>query len=177
MRRSRILLSTWMIAHLDRGELEAVLAHELSHVARRDYLMIWLATVLRDAFWYLPTSWAAYRQLQHEKELACDDLAVAMTKRRLALASALAKVWQQVIEEPHVGVAQPLVGAAGSIEGRITRLLAPSDPTANLPSSRIVTLCVGVAALAGLVVLQATNVALMLVPMGCGPMAPLWRLF
>ena len=92
--RPRVVLSTWMLKRLDAGELESVLAHEVAHVARRDFLVTWLATVLRDAFFYLPTSWAAYRQLQHEKELACDDLAVAVTKRPLALASALAKVWQ-----------------------------------------------------------------------------------
>ena len=57
-------------------------------------LVIWFATVLRDAFFYLPTSRVAYHQLQHEKELACDDLAVGVTHWPLALASALAKAWQ-----------------------------------------------------------------------------------
>jgi Zn-dependent protease with chaperone function len=66
--RPTILLSTWMLSHLDPQELEAVLMHELEHVARHDYLIIFLATVLRDAFFYLPTSWKAYRQLQREKE-------------------------------------------------------------------------------------------------------------
>ncbi|GHO95812.1 hypothetical protein KSF_058600 [Reticulibacter mediterranei] len=53
--------------------------HELEHVARRDYLIMFLATVLRDAFFYMPTSWIAYRQLQREKELVCDDLTVGVT--------------------------------------------------------------------------------------------------
>ena len=46
--RPTILLSTWMVERLDRRELEAVLAHELEHVARRDYLVIWLATATRS---------------------------------------------------------------------------------------------------------------------------------
>ncbi|MFL5658677.1 MAG: M56 family metallopeptidase, partial [Ktedonobacteraceae bacterium] len=122
--RPTVLLSTWMVEHLDRRELEAVLAHELEHVARRDYLMTWLATMLRDAFFYLPTSWAAYRQLQQEKELACDDLAVGATHRPLALASALAKVWQHAVEGPHfvrIGTVQSLTGAGESINDRIER--------------------------------------------------------
>ena len=178
LRRPTVLLSAWMVAHLDRRELEAVLAHELGHVARHDYLVIWLATVLRDAFCYLPTSWAAYRQLQHEKELACDDLAVGATQRPLALASALAKVWQHAAEGPRLGAAQPLVGAGAAIEGRITRLLdAPRlEPAPNTQHSRQVALGVGAAALAGLLLLQAANVAVMLAPMGCGPAAPLWRI-
>src|SRR5690349_154082 len=35
---STIILSTWMLSHLDQQELEAVLAHELGHIARHDYL-------------------------------------------------------------------------------------------------------------------------------------------
>lgn len=97
--RPRILLSRWMIEHLDSQELEAVLAHELHHIVQRDSLIIWLATMLRDAFFYLPTTRQAYRALQKEKELACDDLVVSVTRRPLALASALAKVWVHMLEQ------------------------------------------------------------------------------
>ena len=171
--RPTVLLSTWMVERLDRQELEAVLAHELGHVARRDYPVVWLATVLRDAFCYLPTSRAAYRQLQHEKELACDDLAIAATNRPLALASALAKVWQPALGAPTFETAQPLVKVGEAIEGRIERLLAAPGPTASQSRSRLIALGVGGSALAGLLVLEAANVAVMLTPMGCGPT---WRL-
>lgn len=175
--RPTVLLSTWMVRQLDRRELEAVLAHEIGHVARRDYFVIWLATVLRDAFCYLPTSWAAYRQLQHEKELACDELAVGVTRRPLALASALTKVWQQALEGPRIGTALSLLGAGEAIEGRITRLLDAPPASPGAPRTRLFALGAGVAGLAGLVALQAVNVAVLLAPMGCGPAAPLWRVF
>lgn len=172
-----VLLSTWMIRHLDRRELEAVLAHEIGHVARRDYFVIWLATVLRDAFCYLPTSWAAYRQLQYEKELACDDLAVRLTRRPLALASALTKVWQPAVEGPHIDTALSLLGADEAIEGRITRLLDVPPAVADAPQPRLLALGAGIAGLIGLVALQAVNLGILLAPMGCGPAAPLWRAF
>jgi len=178
--RPTVLLSTWMVEHLDRRELEAVLAHELEHVARRDYVLIWLATMLRDAFFYLPTSWTAYRQLQHEKELACDDLVVGATQRPLALASALAKVWQHTVEGPRLargGTAQRLVGVDESINGRIERLLAAHGPTASTPRLRLGTLGVSMSALIGLLVLEAVNVTLILASMGCGPLLPLGKLF
>ena len=130
LRNPTILLSTWMVEHLDQRELEAVLAHELAHVVRRDYLMGWLATMLRDAFFYFPTSWIAYRQFQQEKELACDDCTVGVTHRPLALASALAKVWLQAVDEPmpvKIGGAQALLRSEASIAGRIQRLLASSE--------------------------------------------------
>lgn len=178
--RPTVLLSTWMVEHLDRRELEAVLAHELEHVARRDYLIIWLATVLRDAFFYLPTTWTAYRQLQQEKELACDDLAVDATHRPLALASALAKVWQHTVERPRLarfGTVQSLVGVDEPINGRIERLLATREPTMSTPRLRLGTLSVSISALIGLLILEAVNVVLILASMGCGPALLLGKLF
>jgi len=178
--RPTVLLSTWMLEHLDRRELEAVLAHELEHVARRDYLVIWLATMLRDAFFYLPTSWAAYRQIQHEKELACDDLAVCATQRPLALASALAKVWQHAVERPrfgYLGSAQSLTGMGQSMNSRIERLLATPRPLPGTARVRTGMLSASIAALVGLLVLQAANVVIMLALMGCGPALLLGKVF
>jgi beta-lactamase regulating signal transducer with metallopeptidase domain len=178
--RPTILLSTWMVEHLDRRELEAVLAHELEHVARRDYLVIWLATMLRDAFFYIPTSWTAYRQLQHEKELACDDTVVGTTQRPLALASALAKVRLQALEGPGLargGTTQHLVGVDKSINGRIERLLAAQGTTANTPRLRLGALRISISALVGLLVLEVVTVILILASMGCGPLLLLEKLF
>ncbi|MFL5802845.1 MAG: M56 family metallopeptidase [Roseiflexaceae bacterium] len=174
--RPTVLLSAWMIQHLDARELEAVVAHEIGHVARRDYLVGWLATVLRDAFCYLPTSWAAYRQLQHEKELACDGLAIGVTRQPLALASALAKVWQHAIAGAPAGMAQALMGSGDAIEARIKRLLDGHLTVAAPPRSRALVLGVGFAGLIGLIALQAVNITILLAPMGCGPAAPLWRI-
>ncbi len=174
--RPTVLLSAWMLQHLDARELEAAVAHELGHVARRDYLVGWLAMVLRDAFCYLPTSWAAYRQLQREKELACDELAVGATQQPLALASALAKVWQHALAGSRAGMAQALVGGGDAIEDRIKRLLDGPALVAAPPRARAIVLGVGFAGLIGLIALQAVNVTILLAPMGCGPAAPLWRI-
>lgn len=179
--RPVILLSTWTLDHLDRRELEAVLAHEIGHIARRDYLAAWFATVLRDAFCYLPTSWAAYRQLQREKELACDDLAVRITRRPLALASALAKVWQSTLSTNPAYLAQSFDGMGETIERRIERLLARPAPSIDASLSqrdrpRFRAIAVAGSALAALVALQGANLALLLAPMGCGPASALARL-
>jgi Zn-dependent protease with chaperone function len=171
-----VLLSAWMVQHLDACELEAVVAHEIGHVARRDYLVGWLATVLRDAFCYLPTSWAAYRQLQHEREFACDALAVGATRHPLALASALVKVWQHALAGSPAGIAQALVGGGDAIEDRIKRLLDTPPLVAAPPRARTLVLGVGFAGLIGLIALQAVNITILLAPMGCGPAAPLWRI-
>jgi beta-lactamase regulating signal transducer with metallopeptidase domain len=166
-----------MTEHLDQRELEAVLAHELGHVVRRDYLAIWLATLLRDAFCYLPTSWVAYRQLQQEKELACDELAIGATNRPLALASALAKTWQYALGERSPGLAQSLIGGNQLMENRIERLLAASRPLTAALSSRLVTLGFSLGTFSLLVLGTAAISALLLAPMDCGPISLLWKLF
>ncbi|GLV56816.1 hypothetical protein KDH_36550 [Dictyobacter sp. S3.2.2.5] len=131
--RPIIFLSPWMINHLDTHELDAVLAHEVEHVIRRDYGVLFLAAFLRDAFLYLPTSHKGYHQLQQEKELACDEQAVSTTRRPLALASALTKVWLHgVDEEPYLsaGLGQPLLPQQTTMKYRVERLLEtpPSFP-------------------------------------------------
>ncbi len=168
----RILLSTWMIEHLDHRELEAVLAHELEHVARHDYFVTWLATVLRDAFFYIPTSWIAHRQLDQEKELACDDLVIGITHRPLALASALTKVWLHSMNEPlnvKLSAAQSIAGAKETINCRIERLLTKTEIPEKKHRSRAVAVHMSISALIVLLLPAAANTILMLVLMGCGP--------
>jgi len=178
--RPVILLSTWMTKHLDERELEAVLAHELEHVARHDYFITWAATVLRDAFFYLPTTWTAYRQLQQEKELACDDEVVGATHRPLTLASALTKVWLHALNEPafeQFSAAQSLVGVEKTIDDRIKRLLTPHEPPAHTYHAPAVILRMSIAALVTFLLPGVVNAILMLILMGCGPALLLGKLF
>jgi beta-lactamase regulating signal transducer with metallopeptidase domain len=168
-----ILVSTWMLEHFDQQELEAVLTHELEHVARHDYLIIFLATVMRDAFFYLPTSRVAYRQLQREKELICDDLTVQVTRRPLALASALAKVWLHAAETPQVarfGAAQPFAERGEALSTRIERLLAQQTARHAQPS-RVVTLSISAIVLLILLVVQGVNFFIILSLLHCNHLA------
>jgi len=167
--RPTIVLSTWMIEKLDQHELEAVLAHELEHVARSDYLIVLLATVLRDAFFYLPTSRKAYRQLQQEKELVCDDLVVRATRRPLALASALTKVWLHRIETPRyaiVGGAQLLANESTLTDYRIKRLM-DAPPLPRTQPSRIRVLGTSLSIVLAFVIAQAISCILLLAVVGC----------
>ena len=177
--RPKILIASWMVEHLDRRELEAVLAHELEHLARHDYFVTWLAMVLRDAFFYLPTSQIAYRQFQREKELACDDLAVRVTQRPLALASALTKVWQRVVEGPLFAdsqIAQPFHGNGQSINDRVERLLTVPQTAKTPQLSTKGVLVARVAPLVVLLIVEGMNAMLVLASMGCDPFATLLRL-
>ncbi|HKD77334.1 MAG TPA: M56 family metallopeptidase, partial [Ktedonobacterales bacterium] len=124
--RPVMLLSPWLSAHLDADEMETVITHELAHIVRHDHQCDWLALILRDAFGYLPMSRRCYRHLRQHQEWSCDDIAVAITHHPLALASALAKVWQQSLNHRALAPATALTGVGESLSERITRLMSPS---------------------------------------------------
>ncbi|GCE03413.1 M56 family metallopeptidase [Dictyobacter aurantiacus] len=137
--RPVIFLSPWMIHQLDTHELNAVLAHEVEHVIRRDYGVLFLATFLRDAFLYLPSSHQSYHHLQREKELACDEQAASTTQRPLALASALTRVWLHGTSEGHsfsMGLGQPLLPQHSAMKYRAERLLEVPSPLPPQRSNR-----------------------------------------
>ena len=126
-RRPTIVLSSWLIDHLERRELEAVLAHELAHLARRDHLTRWLGRLLRDATLYLPGGWYALRVLEADEELGADALAVEVTRRPLAMANALGKVWRGALAGPAplglAGVPGYAATSAELLEERLHRLV------------------------------------------------------
>ena len=168
IRQPQVLLSTWMVRELDPDELETVLAHELNHAARRDFAVNWLATMLRDAFFYLPTSRAAYREFKRDNELACDDQAAGATGQPLALASALAKVWYHFASgsAPLLGQSLVVPSRCCPIEERIERLSAvpgPAPLTTGARSAR----ALGTVALTTLLVLVALNIVIQFVPRAC----------
>jgi len=136
LRRPTVVLSTWLLEHLDPQELESVVTHELAHLARRDYLTRWLGRVLRDATVYLPGAWYALRVLEADDELSADALAVSTTGRPLAMASALGKVWRALSTSESAGLAGIPAYAGGSmalIEQRLERLISgQAVPTSTL---------------------------------------------
>jgi TonB family protein len=70
--RPRIILPAASRTWTD-DRIRVVLAHELAHVLRRDWLLQTAAEVIRCAYWFNPLLWIACAQMRQESEQACDD--------------------------------------------------------------------------------------------------------
>ncbi len=89
-----ICISTSLIEALDAEELQAVIAHEIGHVLRRDNATGWVLFTLRSIMFYNPIVLIEFRKIMNEREMLCDDLASTFTGKPLAVASSLAKVFR-----------------------------------------------------------------------------------
>src|SRR5262249_61512628 len=120
-----ILLPFSALTGLTTEALEAILAHELAHIRRRDYLVNLLQTAVETLLFYHPAVWWISRRLRIERENCCDDLAVEVTGNARAYARALVGLEQIRSARPAFAVA----ANGGTTLARLARLLpAPHAP-------------------------------------------------
>lgn len=123
-----ILLPASLITEIPADQLESLLAHELAHVLRNDYLVNLIQSAVETLLFYHPAVWWISAQVRAERENCCDDLALAVASDRAVYVRALASV----------AGARPsrVVPAAsgGRLIVRLQRILGVVDPVAAHPS-------------------------------------------
>jgi beta-lactamase regulating signal transducer with metallopeptidase domain len=129
--RPVILLPSATLLGLTPLQLEAVLAHELAHIRRHDYLVNLFQSVVEILLFYHPAVWWVSNVMRRERELCCDDLAVAMSGDAVAYARALTVLERQRLAAPRP---EPALAAAGGwLKLRVRRLVGlvhdPDKPT------------------------------------------------
>lgn len=123
-----ILLSARLVTRLSDDELRAILAHELAHIRRHDYLVNVVQIVIENVLFYHPAVWWLSRRLRQEREHCCDDLAAAACGGNLILARALASLAELHAAAPYVLPA----ATGGSLVQRIRRLVQPESKSDRL---------------------------------------------
>ncbi|MDR3639467.1 MAG: M56 family metallopeptidase [Isosphaeraceae bacterium] len=123
--RPVILLPAAVVTGLTPAQLEAILAHELAHVRRHDWLINALQILAETVLFYHPAVWWISRRLRHARELCCDDVALTLTDNRAVFARALLlleefREWTPAAPRT-VGT---LAATGGQLSERIRRLLA-----------------------------------------------------
>jgi bla regulator protein BlaR1 len=87
-------------AHLEDAHLEAILAHEVWHVRRRDNLAAAVHMVVEAIFWFHPLVWWLGARLVEERERACDEEVVEFGSERRVYAESILKVCEFCVESP-----------------------------------------------------------------------------
>ncbi len=116
--RPVVLVPASALTGLSPAQLEAILAHELAHVRRHDYLVNLFQTVVETLLFYHPAVWWVSSQVRSERENCCDDLAVAVCGDRLSYARALVD-----LEDLRTSPRLALAASGGSLADRVRRLV------------------------------------------------------
>ena len=112
---------TALRSHLAPAELQAILAHELCHVRRRDNLATAMHMVVEAMFWFHPVVWWVGARLMEERERACDEEVVRMGSAPEAYAEGILKICGLYLQSPVKCVA----GVTGAnLKGRIEAIMS-----------------------------------------------------
>lgn len=118
-----ILLPASALTGLSTEQLEAILAHELAHIKRNDYLMNLIQTAIDILLFYHPAAWYISRKIRNERENCCDDIAVQVTGDSLKYARALATMEEIKAASRRLAVA----ASGGNLFDRISRIVSKEE--------------------------------------------------
>lgn len=148
-----ILIPAGLVFQLTPVQLEAIIAHELAHVKRNDYLINLFQSALEVIFFYHPCYWWINQTVKELRENAADDLAVQVGVEPKELACSLAEVLNFAKQNP-----PELALAAGKRRNptlqRIKRILGhpaqtyPQNPIISIPMLLTLLLSAGLMATA-----------------------------
>jgi beta-lactamase regulating signal transducer with metallopeptidase domain len=107
--------------------IDVVLAHELAHIVRCDWVLQIAAEVLRALHWFNPLVWIACRRLRDESEQACDDAVLRRGLQPVDYASHLLAVARHVSAGGRAWESAPAVADPSTLERRIAAMLNTSS--------------------------------------------------
>jgi beta-lactamase regulating signal transducer with metallopeptidase domain len=147
--RPMVLLPASAITGLSNEQLEMILAHELAHVRRHDYMVNLAQTAIEALLFYHPGMWWVSAEVRREREHCCDDVAMSVCGNRGEYVRAL-----YTLEARRPVSAPALAASGGSLVARVRRI-ARGPHSANRNDR-------AVAWLAGLLVLAVLTMVLAL---------------
>ncbi|QJD91292.1 M56 family metallopeptidase [Duganella dendranthematis] len=125
--RPVVLVPAALISGMPPELLQALLAHEMAHIKRHDYLINLLQNVIETLLFYHPAVWWISRSIRIERELIADDVAARQLGEPRRLALALSEL--ERLRFSHHQLAQAANG--GDLVMRIQHLLRPAPQSLN----------------------------------------------
>lgn len=128
-----ILVPSALLTQVSPEYLEALIAHELAHIKRFDYLINLLQSLIEIVLFFHPVVWWLSKQIRTERENIADDLAAHALGNPHRLAAALAALDQFQLSHPLLAQA----AHGGNLMSRIQRLVKPKQAILNWKVSAI----------------------------------------
>ena len=122
--RPVVVLPLSALANLPPEQVEAILAHELAHIARHDFLVNLLQTLIETLLFYHPAVWWLSGRIRQEREVCADAMAADICGDRFEYSRALV-----ALEECRASLA--LAAGGGSLKERIRLLVDPRHAPAS----------------------------------------------
>lgn len=152
--RPVLVLPANLLEHLNPPQLDAVLAHELCHVRRRDNLFAAVHMIVEAIFWFHPLVWWIGSRMVEERELACDEDVLRMGHEPADYVEGILKVCRFYKESPLPCVS----GVTGANVKKRLRAILAGTIARDLSFGRKVALAlIGFAALAAPIVVGVLN--------------------
>jgi beta-lactamase regulating signal transducer with metallopeptidase domain len=148
-----ILFPIGMINRLEPDEAEAILAHELAHILRHDYLFNILQSLVETLFYYHPAVWWLSAKVRHEREIAADDFAIGLTGNAVQYAKALVAVQDMALRPMSISLA--FAGSRKSQLMQRVQHILHIHPTKNVSMEKMIGAGAIILVLAGLGFTQA----------------------
>lgn len=152
--RPMILLPASTLTGLTTEQIEAVIAHELAHIRRYDYLVNLAQSVVETLLFYHPAVWWLSRRMRIEREHCCDDLAVAACGNAVTYARALSSM-ESLRSAPRLAAA----AGGGSLVQRVRRILGINAPAGSQFARYAAGLMVAAAVLAFTVAVELSSLS------------------
>ena len=125
--RPLVLVPASLVSGMPHELLDALLAHEMAHVKRLDYLVNLGQNVIEIVLFYHPAVWWISGRIRDEREQIADDIAARNTGQPRTLARALAELEKLQFSHHHLTVA----ANGGDLVSRVRRLLRPDPQVLN----------------------------------------------
>lgn len=125
---NEVCLPFYAMHSLNASQLEAMLAHELSHIKRKDALWMGFAELLHACFFFQVLHRIAIQHLHKSNELLCDALAIEHSREPLALAECLLIVAKHIrIPSRSHAMISAMAGKASDLHIRIQQIITRSN--------------------------------------------------
>jgi beta-lactamase regulating signal transducer with metallopeptidase domain len=122
-RHPLILIPAGIAARLPLAHIRGIIAHELAHIRRHDYIVNLVQSLFESVLFYHPVTWWISNRLRIEREFCCDDIALSVSDSPMHYARALS-----ALEELRCQGTDPVIASTGgSLMKRIVRIFNPDS--------------------------------------------------